>query len=217
MRNILDTAKRSVVAAIVFVTTIAGLSIAYSAYSGLSAVTSGQPLTVGMWAQLKDNFTDHETRIAAVEAKPASEVSATFIGGLANGDSAVGNIVATNGGYASFAALQNSNPAVFEVVTTGQFGIKINKPGRIMWNYQQDIITTAGSYPWLYSSVDGTVVVYSLISPTGGLWDMIHNQGAYNVTAGQTLKFQFGCSGCTITGLNNGAWGRIAIFWMGQP
>ncbi|MDD2891691.1 MAG: hypothetical protein PHQ95_01885 [Candidatus Gracilibacteria bacterium] len=143
-----------------------------------------------------------------------SETSATFLGGLANRTA----IMNSTTSFAQFNTLQNSNSAVFEVVPTGNFGIKFKKAGRIMWNYQQDIVTgSAGNYATLYAYLDGVPLVQALISPTNDLWDMMHNNGSYNVAAGQTLTFSISCAGCTITSIDNGIWARIGIFWMGQP
>ncbi|MDQ1344407.1 MAG: hypothetical protein QG650_1128 [Patescibacteria group bacterium] len=62
MRNF----KRPFLSAVVFFGTLGALSVGYSAYSGLSAVTSSDKLTVGMWTQVKDNFDELNARTSAL-------------------------------------------------------------------------------------------------------------------------------------------------------
>lgn len=159
--------------------TVAGLSIAYAAYTALSDVTSSDKLTVGMWTQLKDNFMNHETRIGTLET--GKEVSATFLAGPSN----MATVTANNGGYVLFDSVaQNSDPSVFEVITTGSYGIRFKKAGRIVWNYQQDARTSSNvGYVQAYAYIDGSDVVRSLMGPTNTLWDGMHNHGVYNVAA----------------------------------
>ena len=64
--------KRSALAAFGFFGALCVATVGYSAYTGLSAVSGGQTLTVALWTQVKDNFTDHETRIAALQASQAA-------------------------------------------------------------------------------------------------------------------------------------------------
>ncbi len=60
--------SRSVLSAIAFFGTLGILSVGYSAYSGLSAVTSETPLTVALWTQVKDNFDDLNSRTSSISA-----------------------------------------------------------------------------------------------------------------------------------------------------
>ncbi|MDQ1343618.1 MAG: Peptidase protein [Patescibacteria group bacterium] len=66
--------KSPALSAVAFFGTLGILSVGYSAYSSLSAVTSGQPLTVGMWTQVKDNFDNLNARTANVLS------SGTYVG-----------------------------------------------------------------------------------------------------------------------------------------
>ncbi|MDQ1344096.1 MAG: hypothetical protein QG650_816 [Patescibacteria group bacterium] len=61
--------KKSALSALAFFGTLGMLSVGYSAYSSLSSVTAGQTLTTGLWTQIKDNFTDHETRISSLSSQ----------------------------------------------------------------------------------------------------------------------------------------------------
>lgn len=56
--------KTPILSAVTFFGTLGILSVGYSAYSGLSSVTAGQPLTVSAWTQVKDNFTDINARLS---------------------------------------------------------------------------------------------------------------------------------------------------------
>lgn len=56
--------RKSAYAAFTFFGVLCVLSVGYSAYSGLSPVTSGTPLTVGLWTQVKDNFDDVNSRLS---------------------------------------------------------------------------------------------------------------------------------------------------------
>ncbi len=67
--------KTSALSAVAFFGTLGILSVGYSAYTGLSSVTSGQPLTVAAWTQLKDNLDDHESRISGLSTQVASIIS----------------------------------------------------------------------------------------------------------------------------------------------
>ncbi|MBI4704237.1 MAG: collagen-like protein [Deltaproteobacteria bacterium] len=143
----------------------------------------------------------------------AAWTTESLLAQLANGPT----IVANDAGYAQFAEVQSTNANVFEVLASGNYGVKFKKAGRIMWTYDQDIIATGGSYAWVFSWIDGINAGASLMAPTGGYWDGMHAGGAYNVTANQVLMIQWGCSGCNITGMDNGGWGRLGIVWTGNP
>lgn len=67
--------KTPALSAIAFFGTLGILSVGYSAYSGLSSVTAGQPLTVSAWTQVKDNLDDHEGRISGLASQVASIVA----------------------------------------------------------------------------------------------------------------------------------------------
>lgn len=124
------------------------------------------------------NFADHENRIVGLES--GAESSATFLGTTANAPS----IVSANGGYVQYGTTQNSNTGVFEVVNTGNYGIKFNKPGRIQWQYQQDFVTPGSTgYVAVQARLDGTIVANGLARTTGGQWNMVGVNGAYNVSA----------------------------------
>ncbi|MDQ1343358.1 MAG: hypothetical protein QG650_77 [Patescibacteria group bacterium] len=58
--------KKPALSAIIFFGTLGILSVSYSAYSGLSAVTSSDKLTVGIWNQVKDNFDELNSRTSAL-------------------------------------------------------------------------------------------------------------------------------------------------------
>lgn len=60
--------SRSVLSAMAFFGTLGILSVGYSAYSGLSAVTPETPLTVALWTQVKDNFDDLNSRTSSISA-----------------------------------------------------------------------------------------------------------------------------------------------------
>ena len=69
------TVKTPVLSAVAFFGTLGILSVGYSAYTGLSSVTAGQPLTVSAWTQVKDNLDDHESRITGLSSQVASIVA----------------------------------------------------------------------------------------------------------------------------------------------
>ncbi len=137
--------------------------------------------------------------------------AAVFRAGLNNS----GAIEASNAGYANFTEKLNSHPDVFEVVTTGNYGIRFLKPGFISWQYDQDIITSGGNYPSVSASVGPTSGI-QLISTTNGVWDAIISNGVAPVTPGDVLTFNYGCSGCTITAMDEGTWSYLNIMWNGQ-
>lgn len=130
-----------------------------------------------------------------------------FLGELNNAPAIVGS----NGGTASFNAVQNTDNTVFSVSATG---VTILKAGVITWNYDQDLRTSGGSYAQLFALINGSSVVQSLMSHTGGAWDGIHNGGSYYVNAGDRLDFQFG-GPAIYSSMDNGLWGRMSITWMG--
>lgn len=137
---------------------------------------------------------------------------ANFFGNLANAST----IVSGNSGYARFSAVQNTDANVFEVISSGNFGVRIKMAGTIMWNYDQDIITSGGNYSYVFARIDGSNVGYSLIAPTSGKWDGFHIGGCYSVVANQVLTFLWGSSGSDITAMDNGMWGHLSILWIGQ-
>lgn len=144
-------------------------------------------------------------------AQTTAVATANFFGYLANASS----IISSNAGYAQFSASQNTDPNVFEAVSSGSFGIKIKKTGIIMWNYDQDIIAVGGSYAYIYALINGSAKAYSLIAPTGGYWDGMHIGGSYAVAANDVLTFYWASGSTDITAMDNGVWGHLSVIWMG--
>lgn len=59
-----STVRKSAYAAITFFGILCVLSVGYSAYTGLSTVSAGTPLSVAHWTQIKDNFDDVNSRLS---------------------------------------------------------------------------------------------------------------------------------------------------------
>ncbi len=125
-------------------------------------------------------------------------------------------IETAEGGYVLFEVDNNSNDDVFEVVSTGNYGVRFLKPGNIMWTFDQDIISTCG-YAWIRAHAPNFNDHYQLMAPTGGSWDALFNNGVTAVDAGDVLRFQIGCSGSGgISSLDTDAWSHLNILWIGQ-
>lgn len=137
--------------------------------------------------------------------------SANFVGQLNNAST----MVSANTGYASFSQLQNTDANIFELVTTGNFGVKVKKAGIITWNYDQDVISSGSGYVFVYAAINGSAIIYTLQKPTAGLWDDFHHGGSYSVNANDVLTFFWGNSATDITAMDNGVWGTLSITWLG--
>lgn len=132
---------------------------------------------------------------------------------------AVGNaatIVANNAGVATWTALEDGNPDVFEVLTAAPGpGIRFKKAGHVRWNFDQDLIVSGGSYALIKATVTNDTPYLTLMAPSGTYWDGIHNSGVAQVAPGDVLQIEFGCSGCDITALDSPSWSNLTITWNG--
>ncbi len=150
------------------------------------------------------NFTELYNSVLSAE---------TFTGSIANS----ADIVSTNNGFVKFTATQNSDTSVFEPVVDGDYGIKIKKAGKIIYNLDQTITVGAGSLAAvLWAAIDSTQIAITSSSPTNGNIHGVHIGGVYPVAADQVLKFYWYSSTCDITALNDGLAGNVSIMWVGK-
>lgn len=200
--------KTNVIAGIVITAIIASAVLFAAQTINLTEFVDGSVISA---SEVNNNFLALKNSVLSVEQNvPSAE---NFLGEIANDT----DIETNNSGPVKFTQKQNSNSDIFEVVTDTPFGIKIKKAGTIFFNYDQDVITTsAGNYVSLRSQIDTTVICDTLLRPTGGFWDGIHNGGTYHVTENQILTFAFNSSGADITAMDNQTWGRISILWIGK-
>tara|TARA_R100000742_G_C4279188_1_gene103173 strand:+ start:1496 stop:4723 length:3228 start_codon:yes stop_codon:yes gene_type:complete len=111
------------------------------------------------------------------------------------------------------------NPNIFEIDTTGNYGIHIKRDGKVWVDMNQDIITTgATSYATsrIYRSpandANNSVMAYQLITNTNSQWNSIHNSACFDVTAGDRIQFYLLAT--NITNLDTGSWSQYNIMWM---
>ena len=131
-------------------------------------------------------------------------------------------IVNNNAGYCDLRLHDNSgymNPEIFEVDTTGNYGIHIKRDGKVFVSANQDIIT-AGSTSYatlrIYRSpandANNRVMAYQLITNTNGQWNSIHNSASFDVNAGDRVQFYIIAG--NITNLDTTSWSQYNIMWM---
>jgi len=146
------------------------------------------------------NFTELYNSVLSAE---------TFTGSIANS----ADIVSTNNGYVKFTATQNSDTSVFESVADGDYGIKIKKAGKIIFNYDQ-IMASATMNPVLTTYIDGTQIAQTILSP--GNLHGAHVGSVYSISADQVLKFYWYANLGDITSMNDGIQGNVSIMWIGK-
>lgn len=131
-------------------------------------------------------------------------------------------IATNNGGFCDLRAHSSggyANPAIFEIDTTGNYGIHIKRDGKVWVNVNQDIITT-GSTSYATSRIyrspsndaNNRVMSYQLITNTDGQWGSIHNTACFDVNAGDRIQFYLTAAG--ITSLDTTSWSQYNIMWM---
>lgn len=182
---------------------IFGIIYAYN-WNTLPNVWTGSWLSATSWNNMIENINF---------LKSNSVTSESFLWTVNNWTT----IVTNNAWYVNFSEVQNSNSSVFEVVTTGNYWVKIKKAGKIMFNYDQDIISTWGNYVYAYSYIDGVNIWRALQAPTWWYWDWFHIWWIYNVSAWQILTIIFWTAGMDITNFDNWLWGGLWIIWIGNP
>jgi hypothetical protein len=153
----------------------------------------------------------------------AGKISATgFVGPVATyfgtGTSAtLSAIVSADSGYVGFSDILNTDSSVFEVVGSGNYGIKIKKAGFIYFNYNQDIITsTSTGYVSVEWRINGGTPRYQLITNTNGQWDSLWSEGCWKMSANDTVEFAIVSGAGDITNLDAGSWSHVNIIWIGS-
>lgn len=133
-------------------------------------------------------------------------------------------IVSNNGGFKTLQKHSNGgymNPEIFEVDTTGNYGIHIKRDGKVLISMAQDFITSDTSgyiasriYRAPANDANNRVMSYELTSheATSGTWSTMHNSCSFDVNAGD--RVQFYCTGGTITHMDSGNWSQYTITWI---
>jgi hypothetical protein len=135
---------------------------------------------------------------------------------LSNGSA----LLTSNSGYILWANKTDggttNNTNVFEIITTGDYGIKVKKPGTVFISFNQDIVTTGTTgYATIAVKKNGTVCAYQLITNTNGQWDCIHI--ATTVYSDGDDVFTFHLNATDITGLNTSTWSQNCLIWVSLP
>ncbi len=128
-------------------------------------------------------------------------------------------IVAANGGYVQLAPHASVTPdaSIFELINTGNFGVRIKKQGVVWISVNQDIITAnSGNYAYLFAFVNGVNVGRALVSQTEGRWDGIDLNIPVQVNANDVITLQYGTSGMAITAMDSGTWSLYSFMWFGR-
>ena len=117
----------------------------------------------------------------------------------------------SNGGY--------MNPEIFEVDTSGNYGIHIKRDGKVWVNMNQDIITTDSTgyissriYRAPANDANNRVMSYQLITNTNSQWDSVHNTACFDVNAGDRIQFYLHAA--AISSLDTTSWSQYSIMWM---
>ena len=131
-------------------------------------------------------------------------------------------IVTNNGGFCDLRLHGNSgymNPEIFEVDTTGNYGIHIKRDGKVFVSMNQDIITTGATnyatsriYRSPANDANNRVMSYQLITNTNGQWNCIHNAATFDVNAGDRIQFYLLAG--NITNVDTTSWSQYNIMWM---
>jgi hypothetical protein len=111
--------------------------------------------------------------------------------------------------YINFIQNSNSDSSVFELVTTGNFGVKIKRAGQFVFYFTNEMITNTNSgYVTVTSRINSSIIGYQLIS-SHTEWDCISICGAYvnNANDDFQLKFESGTSASS--------WSQLQIHWVG--
>jgi hypothetical protein len=126
-------------------------------------------------------------------------------------------IATNNAGYGNMTSKSSvtgltENSDVFELVTSGNYGVKIKIAGQVFVSLNQDIITT-GSTSYASNSIrkNGTIMAYQLLTNTNGQWDCIHNAVTMAVSANDVVGFYFGAAG--ITAMDGSSWAQYNFIW----
>jgi len=199
--------KTNVIAGIVITAMIASAVL-------FAAQISFQDNTIISAGDVNNNFTELFTRMQSAENSILS--AETFLGYL--DDNIRANLL-PNGGYVGFSEKQNSDSSIFEIITTGNYGVNIKKAGKLIFNFDADMITNTPSgnaYVGVEVYIDSDVVTRGLMKRSDGVWDGIHVGGVYNVKDNQVLKIKLVPSNCTLTNVDAQAWWHLGILWLGN-
>lgn len=126
-------------------------------------------------------------------------------------------IASNNSGFGNMTSKSSitgltENSDVFELVTSGNFGVKIKIAGQVFVSLNQDIITTGStSYATSHIRKNGTIMAYQLITNTNGQWDSIHNAVTMAISANDVVNFYFSAAG--ITALDATSWAQYNFIW----
>ena len=116
----------------------------------------------------------------------------------------INSIIAAESGYLNFDTTTNtentmhiSNSAVFELISTGNYGMKILKTGNLRIDYVQDIVTAAKAayvpitqnYIGCRVSVNGVIRARTLMRHTDGIWSQITGACTLKVNANDAITF----------------------------
>ena len=172
--EILSILKRSALAAFGFFGALCLATVGYSAYTGLSTVSGGQPLTVGLWTQIKDNFTDHETRIAGLQASQ-SAVGERIVG------VAPATAITWPTGYSYVQKYVDLTPGTWIVSIMGEADLGAADA----WNHNQWWLTSSSTDRTNVSTF--TPLATSTWQSSGGTWVFISGHEIVTVPANTRL------------------------------
>ncbi len=131
------------------------------------------------------------------------------------------DLVLHNQGYVEFSQFSNSAADVFEVVTTGTFGVLIKEAGTITWDYGQAVVAFASTQEVQLSVLTDppTGPVVRWVIPSTSDVETIQSHGTLPVAANTTLLVGFNLAGppSDITQLvATPDWSHLFITWRSE-
>jgi hypothetical protein len=181
-------------------------------FSNAAGISTSRISGLGTLAELNSVSSSQIAAGAITSGKLASgaqQSGYTFMGRMQNNSEITGG----TSSWVRFDSYQNGNSDIFEVVTTGEYGVRVKKAGHVQWMYTQDIITSGStSYFTIRSYINSVHYGYQLMRNTGGAWDCIFITGAAQVAANDVVKINYNAAPQS---LDNGEWSQFALLWVG--
>jgi hypothetical protein len=193
----------------------ASVSVAGYAYSGnlylRTEITGGAWTTLVGWDDIRFSC-DGEGSISFNQDDPTGVQVAQF-----DADTTQHNIITANNiGFVKFtqsAKAGNIDNDVFEIMTTGDYGVKIKKAGVVQVHVTQDIRTSGStSYARAYIDLNGNNKYTQLITNTNGEWDSIVIAGNIACEENDIIKVKFNAS--DILAIDSTSWNSYSFTWI---
>jgi hypothetical protein len=192
----------------------ASVSVAGYAYSGnlylRTEITGGAWTTLVGWDDIRFSC-DGEGSISFNQDDPTGVQVAQF-----DADTTQHSLIATNN--IGFVKFTNSgkvvvNPDVFEIMTTGDYGVKIKKAGVVQVHVTQDIRTSGSTgYAKAYIDLNGNSKYMQLITNTNSEWDSIIVAGNITCEANDIIKVKFAAS--DLISMDSNSWNSYSFTWI---